>query len=123
MTEKHVVVFDDDEDLLDIFKFLFEDKGWHVTSFSDCAQVIDRVRDNRPDLILMDNWIPPAGGVAATQSLKSELDLKHIPIILLSANNDVQDLASKAGSDAYLPKPFQFAKLQQMAEELVFKNS
>lgn len=119
MREKTVLVFDDDLDLLDIFKFLFEDKGWKVHTANNCGDVANKVREVAPDIILMDNWIPPTGGIVATQTLKTDDQLKIIPVIYVSANNDIKDLAAKAGADAYLPKPFDFTALQHMAERLL----
>lgn len=119
MAQKRVVVFDDDLDLLDIFKFLFEEKDWEVHTFNNCADIINKVKEVSPDLIVMDNWIPPTGGMTATQIIKTDDQLKTIPVIYVSANNDIKDLAAKAGSDAYLPKPFEFRVLQEMAEQLL----
>jgi two-component system cell cycle response regulator DivK len=44
-----------------------------------------------PRLILMDNWIPPQGGIIATQMIKNDSILKEIPVIFVSANNDVKE--------------------------------
>ncbi|SEJ36559.1 Response regulator receiver domain-containing protein [Dyadobacter sp. SG02] len=108
MRAKTVLVFDDDLDLLDIFRFLFEGAGWKVHTSNNCSEVVSKVREVAPDVILMDNWIPPTGGIVATQALKKDSELLPIPIIFVSANNDIKDLAAKAGADAYLPKPFDF---------------
>lgn len=118
---KRVVVFDDDQDLLAIFRFLFEDAGCIVESFSDCDDVVAKVRRVAPDLILMDNWIPSLGGEVAVKLLKAALDLKDIPVIYISANNDVKEIAARAGADRFMPKPFEFDDLLSMATALVTK--
>ena len=122
MKGKCILVFDDDADLLDIFKFLFEEKGWQVFVFNNCTDIADKVRETDPDLILMDNWIPPAGGIVATQEIKKTDNIKNIPVIYISANNNIKELAEQAGADAYVAKPFEFHYLQQMAEELLNNN-
>ncbi|MNK00643.1 CAI-1 autoinducer sensor kinase/phosphatase CqsS [compost metagenome] len=118
---KKVAVFDDDQDLLTIFRFLFEDAGCIVESFSDCDEVVEKVRRVAPDLILMDNWIPSLGGEVAVKLLKAEPDLKDIPVIYISANNDVKEIAARAGAERFMPKPFEFDDLLSMAIELVGK--
>jgi len=119
LDSKRVAVFDDDQDLLTIFSFLFEDAGCTVVSFQDCDNVVTKVRDAAPDLILMDNWIPSSGGEVAVKLLKAEPDLKNIPVIYISANNDVKDIATRAGAECFMPKPFEFDDLLAMATALV----
>lgn len=116
---KLVAVFDDDQDLLNIFRFLFEDEGFDVQTFQDCDHIVEKVRAIAPDLILMDNWIPSTGGEVAVQRLKNEKDLKDIPVIYVSANNDVKEIAARAGADRFLAKPFEFDDLLLLAKELL----
>ena len=71
-----------------------------------------------PQVILMDNWIPDTGGVIATQSIKQEADLKDIPVIYFSANNDIQSLARQAGADTYLEKPFDLNELEAVIDKV-----
>ena len=121
MTEKKksLLVFDDDEDLLTIFRFLFEDEGWEVETFSSCDEVIAVAQTINPDLILMDNWIPSIGGIEATQLLKSHPELKKTPVIYVSANNEIKELSLRAGADGFIAKPFDFSALMQLANSIV----
>jgi two-component system cell cycle response regulator DivK len=116
-----IVIFDDDADLLGIFRFLFEDSGWEVYAFENCNDLIRKTKEIMPRLILMDNWIPPQGGIIATQMIKNDSILKEIPVIFVSANNDVKELAIKAGADAYTEKPFDFDVLNDLAILLINK--
>lgn len=116
---KLIAVFDDDQDLLNIFRFLFEDEGFEVQTFQNCDQVVEKVNAISPDLILMDNWIPSTGGEFAVQQLKSHADLKNIPVIYVSANNDVKEIAARAGADRFLAKPFEFDDLLAITNELL----
>lgn len=119
---KRVLIFDDDQDLLDIFRFLFEDSGWLVNTFQNCDHIVERTQELKPDLILMDNWIPTIGGIKATQVLKSHSTLSHIPVIYISANNDIKALSQVAGADAFLAKPFDFEELFKIVQSLVNKS-
>lgn len=118
MPQKTVVIFDDDADLLTIFHYIFEEMDWRVLSYQDCDQVVDIARNITPDLILMDNWIPSIGGIAATQLLKADRELSKIPVIYISANNDVMALSVQAGADAFIAKPFDFTELEETAKRL-----
>ncbi|MES2376419.1 MAG: response regulator [Bacteroidota bacterium] len=113
-TKRKIIIFDDDEDILSICNYILEEKGWEVYTFTDCNSITERVSDIMPDVILMDNWIPDAGGIIATQTLKKVDDLKAIPVIYFSANSDIQLLASHAGAETYLAKPFDLEELERV---------
>jgi len=111
-TGKKIAIFDDDEDILSICTYILEEKGWTVHVFTDCSNIIQKVGKVIPDVILMDNWIPDDGGITATRQLKSEVELKKIPVVYFSANSDIQSLAEQAGADTYLAKPFDLDDLE-----------
>ena len=119
---KKIVIFDDDEDILSICSYVLEEQGWEVYAFTDCNNVAEKVSGIYPDVILMDNWIPDAGGIIATQTLKSNEKLKRIPVIYFSANSDIQSLASNAGAESYLAKPFDLNQLEQVISNALNKN-
>lgn len=119
---KKIVIFDDDEDILSICSYVLEEQGWEVHAFTDCNNVAEKVSAIRPDVILMDNWIPDAGGIVATQTLKNDDRLKNIPVIYFSANSDIQLLASNAGAESYLAKPFDLHQLEQVISSVLVNN-
>lgn len=112
--ERSVLIFDDDEDILSILVYLLEEKGWKVNTRTTCANLISDIAETSPDIILMDNWIPEAGGKEATRQIKNHEDYKSIPVIYFSANNDVEKLAKEAGADTYLAKPFDLDELENI---------
>jgi two-component system cell cycle response regulator DivK len=120
---KKIVIFDDDEDILSICSYVLEEQGWEVHAFTDCNNVAEKVARISPDVILMDNWIPDAGGIVATQTLKSNSELKNIPVIYFSANSDIQLLANNAGAESYLAKPFDLQQLEQVINNVLVDNN
>ncbi len=111
---KRILIFDDDIDILSICSYILEEQGWEVRTSTNCNDIITKVNDFQPDVILMDNWIPDSGGIIATQTIKQDPQLKSIPVIYFSANNDIQSLASQAGADTYLSKPFDIEELENV---------
>ena len=89
-----------------------------VGDYNSAKPEIEFNRGEVPDVILMDNWIPDDGGIIATQTLKKQEDLKHIPVIYFSANSDIQLLASHAGAETYLAKPFDLEELERKINSL-----
>lgn len=118
---KRIIIFDDDEDILSICSYILEEQGWEVHTFTDCNNIVEKVSSVNPSVILMDNWIPDAGGIIATQTLKKSDDLKHIPVIYFSANSDIQLLAEHAGAETYLAKPFDLEDLEQIINTVLVK--
>ncbi len=115
---KKVLIFDDDEDILAICTYILEEQGWEVNTFSNCNNVIEKVTSIMPDVILMDNWIPDSGGIVATQAIKQQEHLKHIPVVYFSANNDIKTLAKQAGADSFLAKPFDLEELEDIVDQV-----
>lgn len=115
------MIFDDDMDILAICTFLLERKGWQVCSSVNCDNIVERVRAENPDVILMDNWIPEDGGIVATRLLKATDDLRQIPVIYFSANREVEELAKEAQADACLKKPFDLKEFEGLVNH--FSNA
>jgi two-component system cell cycle response regulator DivK len=118
-SNKKIIIFDDDEDILSICSYILEEQGWEVHTYTDCNNITEKVSGILPDVILMDNWIPDAGGIIATQTLKKTEALKDIPVIYFSANSDIQILANHAGAQTYLAKPFDLEELERVISKVL----
>jgi len=116
---KKIIIFDDDEDILSICSYILEEQGWEVHTYTDCNNIVEKVSGILPDVILMDNWIPDAGGIIATQTLKKNDELKNIPVVYFSANSDIQLLADHAGAETYLAKPFDLEELERVINTVI----
>lgn len=114
---RRILVCDDDLDILEILDFALTDFGWDVVTSYNVDNIIDKVKTAQPSVIIMDNWIPGVGGINATQTIKNHPLYKDIPVIYLTANNDIETLAKKAGADLSLPKPFDLEVLNKLVEK------
>ena len=121
MTLKKVFIFDDNTDILELCTLILEDAGYEIKTSATSNDIVAQVSAYMPDLIFMDNWLPDVGGIEATQELKGHPELKHIPVIYFSANNDVKALSERAGADNYLPKPFDIHALEEMVNSYIGK--
>ena len=72
-----------------------------------------------PDLIFMDNWLPDISGIEATRMIKSNENLKNIPILYFSANSNIDALANEAGADDYLAKPFDIDQFEEVVKKYI----
>lgn len=116
---KKVFIFDDNADILELCTLILEGAGYETRTSSTSNDIINQVASYQPDVILMDNWLPDVGGIAATQELKKHPVYKEIPVIYFSANNDIKALAETAGAESYLSKPFDIEELEEMVVSLI----
>ncbi|MDQ8143331.1 response regulator [Chryseobacterium sp. CFS15] len=122
MNTKRILIFDDDKSILDVFTIIFSENGYEVEVSETSHNIIERVADFRPHLILMDNWIPDIGGIEAVKLLRNHREFKDIPVIYISANSDINTLAKKAEADDYLAKPFELQILEKKVEKFLGAN-
>lgn len=116
-TRKRVLVFDDDKDILEICTYILDEAGYDIKTSENARDIEEQVKSFMPNLIFMDNWLPDLGGIEATRKLKNNLSLKDIPVIYFSANTDIEKLASQAGADSYLAKPFDITDLEEIVKK------
>lgn len=119
MDSKRILIFDDDRSILDIFTIIFGENGYCVEVSETSHDIIERVSNFKPHLILMDNWIPNIGGIEAVQLLRNHDKFKDIPVIYISANSDINFLAKKAQADDYIAKPFELENLERKVEKFI----
>ena len=112
--DKRILICDDDSDILSICTYILEEQGWEVHTRTHCNNILDVIGDIKPQVILMDNWIPETGGIKATQAIKSVDEFRNIPVVYFSANNDIKSLAEQAGADTFLAKPFDIDELERV---------
>lgn len=112
MNKKKILIFDDDKTILEVITIIFEENGYQVEISETSHDILEKVEQFQPDVILMDNWIPKIGGVEATRLLKNHQEFKSIPVIYVTANNDIVTLAQEAQADDYVAKPFNLEDLE-----------
>lgn len=107
---RRIMIADDDPGTLDALTIMLKDGGYEVETTTNGSTVRD-MKEELPDLLLLDIWMSGWDGREACKYLKSQKLTKHIPIIVVSANRDVEQIAKEAGADDFLAKPFQMDDL------------
>ena len=108
-TEPHsVLVVDDSNVLRSILKEELEAEGFAVHLAETGERGLELARDQRPDIVLLDLMLPEGDGYEVCRILKGDEALSHIPVLILSARNELKDKLAgfEAGADDYLTKPF-----------------
>ena len=105
---KCILVVEDQEDNRQILRDLLGNAGYELTEAENGEEAIAAVAKRRPDLILMDIQLPVMDGYAATRRIRTNPDLKSVPIIAVTsyALAGDEDKARAAGCDGYVSKPY-----------------
>ncbi|HKX26266.1 MAG TPA: response regulator [Blastocatellia bacterium] len=111
-----ILIAEDFEDNRIALKLMLKLAGFEVLEAADGQQALDQVRNERPDLVLMDISLPMLDGLEATRSLRAEPEFERLPIIVVSAYDSPESHqeALDAGGTAYISKPIDFEELKQM---------
>lgn len=117
--KKRVLIFDDDTDILEVCAIVLGTSGFEVVTEKNCEDILLKIDRYAPDVLLMDNKIPPMGGIPATQTIKASPDHAGLPIVFFSANQDVARLAQEAGADHYIEKPFDLDTLVAVLDKAI----
>jgi CheY-like chemotaxis protein len=114
-----VLVVDDIPSNRAVLVDLLQPLGFDVVEAADGQQAIRLAQEIRPDLILMDRWMPVLDGFEAAQQIRQTPELQEATIIAISASVLIEDQAQSraAGIDAFLPKPIHWPKLAVLLEE------
>jgi DNA-binding response OmpR family regulator len=117
LKHKKIMIADDDPGIVDAVEMILEFEGYDVTSTLDGSTVLD-MKDELPDLLLLDIWMSGEDGRDICKKLKQEPLTKNIPVIMISASRDIKESAMEAGADDFLAKPFEMNELLKKIEEL-----
>lgn len=120
-SKKTVLLVEDNEDNLVVYRTILEHVGYEVIEARDGEEGVSRARSEIPDIILMDISIPKIDGWEATVRLKGEDETSAIPIIALTAHALEEDRAKamRAGCDGYLAKPVEPRRVVQEVEKFI----
>ena len=109
LTEGTILIVDDTPENLTLLRSMLTEKGYRVLAAINGEMALKAVRTNLPDLILLDIRMPGMDGYEVCKQLKSEEKTRKIPVIFISALNEVDDKvkALSLGGVDYITKPFQ----------------
>lgn len=119
--EKTVLLVEDNEDNLLVYRTILEHVGYRVLEARDGEEGIDSARTEIPDMILMDISIPKIDGWEVTRRLKDDEETSQIPVVALTAHalEEDRERAISAGCDGYLAKPVEPRRVVEEVERFI----
>ena len=106
---RKILIVEDTPESLEMYAMLLENKGYLPLKAEDGETALKLVRTEMPDLIILDKMLPGISGPEVCKAIKDDYKLSHIPLIIITAKDDMPDDMAKdfeVGADDYLRKPF-----------------
>jgi two-component system phosphate regulon response regulator PhoB len=108
-----VLVVEDEEAISNLLAYNLEKEGFTVSISADGDEALLAVDESRPDLVLMDWMLPNVSGIELCRRLRSRMETREIPVIMLTARGEEEDRVRglEIGADDYVTKPFSMSEL------------
>ena len=119
---KRIVVADDDPDMVSFMALPLTKRGYDIAAGANGEDAIDLVRRYRPDLVILDVCMPLLDGLDACKRLKEDEQLRHIPVMLITATASLlpaPEVLYALEVEGYLIKPFPVRVLVEKIEQLI----
>jgi two-component system alkaline phosphatase synthesis response regulator PhoP len=108
MAKQKILVVDDEEDILELFRFNLTKEGFAVVCAASGEEALKSALSSRPDLILLDLLLPGMDGLEVARRLKHDVTTQEIPVIMVTAKGEEADIVTglEVGAEDYITKPF-----------------
>jgi len=119
MLKKKVIVCDDDEGILDMMSMVLESDQMDVITESNSLNLQHLITEQHPDLLLLDLWMPVLSGDLILKQLREQEATRSLPVIVISASRDGEQIAMENGATDFLAKPFDLDELGRRISLLI----
>ena len=122
--KKHILIVDDEVELVEIMKMRLEAAGFEITAAHNGEEGLGKAKKEMPNLIILDLMLPTMDGYKVCGLLKRDHRYARIPIIMFTARAQEEDrkIAEEVGADVYMTKPFDGDALLEKIKELIGKK-
>ena len=116
-----IFIVEDESDLVKALVIRLKAEGFQTAYVTDGISALERAREEKPDLILLDICLPGRNGFEVFQQLRQDPATEHIPIVFLTARSTMENRqkARHLGAAGYVIKPFQWANLIKLVHDVL----
>lgn len=127
MSQKNVLIIDDEPDTLTFFSTLLQDNGYNTITAENGEEGMKKLHESIPDLITLDITMPEMSGVKYYRTLRENEEWKSIPIIIITGISDdfekfISSRSQVPPPNGYISKPVEEAQLLDLVQDLIGKN-
>jgi two-component system, OmpR family, alkaline phosphatase synthesis response regulator PhoP len=125
MERNKILIADDNENIRDAITFLLEDEGFKLWIAENGVDTLKKMKEVRPDLLLLDVMMPEMNGYDVCRAIKSDPELKNTYIIMLTAKGQAteQERGKAVGADEYIVKPFSPSEILIKVKKILRSNA
>ena len=116
---KRVVVADDEPMTAELLAYMLDHNGFDVSRAYDGREALERIRELRPDAVVLDVMMPSLDGREVARLLRQDPELKNLPVVLFSSVDEVDVEWEAAGADVFLQKPLDICVLPDLLQKLI----
>ena len=88
---RHVVLVEDEPNIIEAIRFLLTREGWTVEAHSDGSDAVEVIKAANPDLVILDLMLPGKSGMEILKDLRDEECLRNLPVLMLTARGQARD--------------------------------
>ena len=124
MTEKHILIVDDEPEIRKIIQEILIDEGYSTSTASSAVEARNMANNKKPDLVFLDIWMPEEDGISLLKDWKSQTE-SDFPVIMISGHATIETAieATKLGAEDFIEKPVSIEKLLTSAKEVLSQNT
>ncbi|MEM8956438.1 MAG: response regulator [Pseudomonadota bacterium] len=117
----HVLLIEDEPNIIEAIRFILSRDGWQVSCHSDGATAVDTVARLEPDVVVLDVMLPNRNGFDILRELRAQEATARLPVLMLTAKGQAKDRerAEDLGVSAFMTKPFANAEVIDRLRSLV----
>jgi len=121
VTKKHVLLIEDEPNIIEAISFILQRDGWKVSSHSDGLSAVEAVTAATPDLVILDVMLPGRSGFEILRDLRAAPATGALPVLMLTAKGQARDRqeAEAAGVSHFLTKPFSNQEMLSVVNGMV----
>jgi two-component system phosphate regulon response regulator PhoB len=123
-SNRSILVIEDDSAIAEVLTYNLEREGYQVARASDGRDGMRQVRQNKPDLVVLDLMLPGMDGIEICREIRADKETRHIAILMLTAKSEESDqlVGFHLGADDYVTKPFSLKVLLQRIRVLMSRR-
>lgn len=121
MIKNKILIVEDEESLLKLESILLTSRGYEVVVASNGRQALEAVKNDNPDLVLLDIMLPELDGFEVCRQIKTNPETEAIPVIMVTAKKTGDDMTrgEQVGADWYITKPFKSAMVLETIQRFL----
>jgi CheY-like chemotaxis protein len=117
--KKRVLVADDEPMTAELLAFMLDHRGFEVVRAHDGREALERIREIRPDAVMLDVMMPSLFGSDIARAVRADPELRHVPVVLFSSVDEIDVDWEGAGANMFLQKPLDISALPELLQNLI----